>query len=231
MKSRTTAKLILVCLCIVFTIGGIVHITAAVGDTTVRMSPADAEIASGETISFSVVVEGTDDGIGAYEIRVSLQNASVGTISDVEFLGDPGLTTYNISENASHVVIEAALMELNETGNATIAHIDVDGVNQGTTLLNLHVTALGSISADSYRVDYTRNATLTVRDTTTETAVETNTENSSMMESRPGKDTDSHDGEPGNVTNEEGSGFTLIGAIFALLAAALFRIFLVNRHY
>ncbi|MFB6228254.1 MAG: CARDB domain-containing protein, partial [Halobacteriales archaeon] len=130
--------------------------------TAVSLSPDSTQVDVSNTTTFDVVVESADGGVGAHTTEVSLTDSSVAEITDVQLAGGPGLSDVSRASDNSSVSIDAGLMDTADTGTVTIASITVEGLADGTTGLNLSVSALGDERGIDYTVTDTNDATLTV---------------------------------------------------------------------
>jgi PKD repeat protein len=132
--------------------------------TSVSLEPTSAEITTDDTTTYDLVVDDAQGGVGAYTATVSLDDASVATITDVELLGNPSTSTSNvdIAADGSSVTIDAALMDTADSGSVPIATITVQGDDAGSTSLSPSVSALGDEDGNNYVVTGTSGASLTV---------------------------------------------------------------------
>ncbi|WP_418285062.1 PKD domain-containing protein [Halorubrum sp. DTA46] len=135
---------------------------ASASETSVSLSPQSAEVVAGNTETYDVVVDSADGGVGAYELTVSLDDASVASITDVTIAGNPGLTNVNYAEDNSSVTIRAALMDTDDTGSVSIASITVEGTAEGSSDISLDVQALGNEDGESYTVTDENGASISV---------------------------------------------------------------------
>ncbi|MFB6228801.1 MAG: hypothetical protein ABEH88_09625, partial [Halobacteriales archaeon] len=124
----------------------------AAGQTAVSLSPDSTQVDVSNTTTFDVVVESADGGVGAHTTEVSLTDSSVAEITDVQLAGGPGLSDVSRASDNSSVNIDAGLMDTADTGTVTIASITVEGLANGTTGLNLSVSALGDEGGTDYTV-------------------------------------------------------------------------------
>ena len=114
-RSRSAQLVVLlVCLCVVFPASAMP--VSAAGPTTVSLSPTSSTVAPGATTTYDVVVENASGGVGAYTFNISVQDPSVGEITDVSLGGSPGLTNIDFSEDNSSVDVQAALANTADTG-------------------------------------------------------------------------------------------------------------------
>jgi PGF-CTERM protein/surface glycoprotein (TIGR04207 family) len=134
----------------------------AAGQTAVSLSPDSTQVDVSNTTTFDVVVESADGGVGAHTTNVSLTDPSVAEITGVQLAGNPGLSDVSRASDNSSVSMSPALMDTDDTGTVTIASITVEGLTDGTTDLNLSVSALGDEGGTDYAVFNTNDATLTV---------------------------------------------------------------------
>ncbi|WP_256290028.1 PKD domain-containing protein [Halobellus inordinatus] len=136
--------------------------------TSVSLSPTSNEVATGDTTTFDLVVDNAEGGVGAYTATVSVDDPSVGSITDVELQGDPaeGTSEANIAADGSSVAIDAALMNTADSGSVVVATITVQGEAAGSTSLSTAVEAIADEDATTYAVTGTNGASLTVTEIT-----------------------------------------------------------------
>ena len=136
--------------------------------TSVSLSPTSNEVATGDTTTFDLVVDNAEGGVGAYTATVSVDDPSVGSITDVELQGNPaeGTSEANIAADGSSVAIDAALMNTADSGSVVVATITVQGDAAGSTSLSTTVEALGDEDGTAYAVTGTNGASLTVTEIT-----------------------------------------------------------------
>lgn len=177
-SKRTLATIALVTVVLLSAGAAVAFTASAAGSTTVSLSPQSSTVTSGETTTYDVVVESTDNGIGATNASVELSNPSVGEITSVELAGDPERRNVNVagdgsSANFSALYFGNALAD--SSGGVTIATVTVNGTAAGGSTLTLDVTEIGDSSGGLYDVTGTTPATLTVAGTGTETPTATPT--------------------------------------------------------
>jgi len=136
--------------------------------TSVSLSPTSNEVATGDTTTFDLVVDNAEGGVGAYTATVSVDDPSVGSITDVELQGNPaeGTSETNIAADGSSVAIDAALMNTADSGSVVVATITVQGDAAGSTSLSTAVEAVADEDANTYAVTGTNGASLTVTEIT-----------------------------------------------------------------
>jgi PGF-pre-PGF domain-containing protein len=134
------------------------------GQTAVSLSPDSTQVDVSSTTTFDIVVESADGGVGAQTTTVTVENSSVAEITDIQLAGSPGLSDVSRAGDNSSVSIEAGLIDTADTGTVTIASITVEGLANGTTSLNLSVTALGDETGADYTLTDINDATLSVTD-------------------------------------------------------------------
>jgi hypothetical protein len=140
-----------------------VSTAGAATPVTVSLATADSVTVS-ETATVDVVVEDVDGGVGAYELTVTLSDASVAQITDVELDGDPGVENVSVASDGSSVWIRAALIDTADTGRVTIASLTVRGEDAGDVDFDVTVSALSDEKANNY-APQTSGAALSVVDT------------------------------------------------------------------
>ncbi|MDQ2054593.1 PKD domain-containing protein [Halobellus sp. H-GB7] len=137
-------------------------------ETSVSLSPANGESSVGGTTTYELVVDDAEGGVGAYTATVSVDDPSVGSITDVELQGNPAEETSeaNIAADGSSVAIDAALMNTADSGSVVVATITVQGEAAGSTSLSTAVEAIADEDATTYAVTGTNGASLTVTEIT-----------------------------------------------------------------
>lgn len=134
------------------------------GSTTVSLTPSEAEAEVGETVTFDIVVEEVDGGVGAHETVLEVEDASVAKLTAVELLGEPGEEHVDFGEEGESVDIAAALMETDGDGSVTIGRVDVEIIKEGVTDISLDVETLADEIGRTYTVTETTGATVTTPD-------------------------------------------------------------------
>lgn len=160
--------------------GSAVTFTAsAAGSTTVSLSPAEQQVEPGETTTYEVVVENTDGGIGTTDAAVTLDDPSVGTITDLSIAGEPANQNVAIADDGSSVSFDAIYFgnALSDDDSVVIATVTVEGTAAGSSDLSLDVAEISDSAGDVYEVTGTDGASLAVgsQETTTETETPTAT--------------------------------------------------------
>lgn len=138
---------------------------AAAGSTSVRLSPTTAAINESRTQTFDLVVSDADGGVGAVTATISVGDADVASIDEMELRGDPGVETIDVESDGSEVFVRAALMDTEDTGTVTIGTVTVEGTGEGSSDVDLSVESLGDESGDPYDVGTTPGSSLTVSGT------------------------------------------------------------------
>ncbi|WP_049899946.1 hypothetical protein [Halococcus agarilyticus] len=161
--------------------GSAVTFTAnAAGSTTVSLSPTEQRVDTGETTTYEVVVENTDGGIGTTDAAVTLDDPSVGSITDLTIAGEPANENIAIADDGSSASFDAVYFGnalSDDPGGVVIATVTVRGTEAGSSGLSLDVTEISDAAGDVYDVTGTDGASLAVggQVTTTETPTETPT--------------------------------------------------------
>ena len=170
-RSRTVVTLIALALLVSLA----TPLAAAAGGTTVSVTPTEDSVDVGQSTTFEVVVDDADGGVGAAEIRVALDDASVAEITDVTVLGS-GSTATSFADDGSYVDVEYAFRDTADTGSVTVLEVTVDGLSEGSTAVSLAPAAGNSAvllfdeSGTGYDVTGTSGATLDVAADQTELA-------------------------------------------------------------
>lgn len=134
---------------------------ATTDSTIVSLSPIETTVPQGNKVTFDLVVENIDGGIGSHRSLVTLSGSSIATITDVTLLGSPDEEYIDISTDGTTVDMAAALMDTEVTGPVGIGQIDVKVDETGTTDLNLSVKTLSDKVGHTYTVSGTSGATVT----------------------------------------------------------------------
>ncbi|MFC6939162.1 hypothetical protein ACFQE8_04190 [Salinirubellus sp. GCM10025818] len=133
-------------------------------ESSVAVQPAEQSVEAGETTTYEVVLENANGGVGAYGLTVSLDDASVGTITGVDLGGDPpsSFSDVSISSDGSSAEIDAVAADTADSGPVTVATVTVEGVAAGTTGLSVDVSSVGTESGFDYAITSVSGANLTV---------------------------------------------------------------------
>ncbi|MFC6836475.1 PKD domain-containing protein [Halomarina ordinaria] len=130
--------------------------------SAVSLSPAEQTVGVGGSVTYDVVVENADGGVGAVDLVVSVDDASVATIDAIE----PAVSTVDdeatVAEDGSSASLSAFGMDTADEGAVTVATVTVDAAAVDTTQLSLDVTALGTEDGEDVTVTDTAGATLVV---------------------------------------------------------------------
>jgi PKD repeat protein len=139
----------------------------AAGGTTVSIAPETADLDPGDTVTFDVVVDSADGGVGAAEIGVEVANPSVATITDLTVLGG-GSQVIDVAGDGSSAEAEYAFRDTDDTGSVTIIEVTVEAQSGGETDLSI-VPSTGNSdvlvfdeTGTGYDVTGTNGATITV---------------------------------------------------------------------
>lgn len=125
---------------------------SSAGTTAVSLSPADAEAQPGQTVTFDVVVDAADGGVGAHSLTIELGDETVGTVTGVAVLDNPQYETVDISAEGGTATVTAAVTDTSETGTVTIVRVDVDVLDTGTTSVDLAVETLADDVGRTYTI-------------------------------------------------------------------------------
>jgi len=131
-------------------------------DTAVELTPRNATTARNGTVTYEVVLTDAYGGVGAVEGTISVENATVGTVTNVSVLGGDGYKTVNITDGGASVYFDGALLNTTDRGGATIATVTVQGATPGQTTFDLSIDAVGNESGAEYNVTSVDDAGLNV---------------------------------------------------------------------
>jgi surface glycoprotein (TIGR04207 family) len=141
---------------------------AAAGNTTVSLQPGSQSVSATQTATYNVTVDTVDNGVSAYSFNVSINDTSVGEITDVSLVGPTQIdgTFNNITyadDNSS--VMAYTTSDGDVLSDGTIATVTVSGVNPGNASLSLEVNQLADQDGNDYTISGTNGATLEVVET------------------------------------------------------------------
>ncbi|MFB6191852.1 MAG: dockerin type I domain-containing protein [Haloarculaceae archaeon] len=125
--------------------------------------PTSRSVAPGESVTYEIAIGDVADGVGGYDVAVSVADPSTATITDARNeIGGTGQV--EIADDGSSARIGAFAGDTADTGSAvTIATVTVTGENAGETTLSIEPTSVsGESGVDRYRIGDTSDATVTV---------------------------------------------------------------------
>lgn len=143
---------VLLTLLVVLSLSVTVSPAVAASDTSVSITPGETTADVGKEVTFDVVVDNADGGVGAWEVVLNLSDGTVADIVDVTLHGDPGLSTVEVADDNDSVYFDAALADTNDTGSVRIATVTVELSAEGQTRIVPTVEALGDEQGSSYVV-------------------------------------------------------------------------------
>jgi len=111
------------------------------------------EDADADADTYDVVVENATDGVGAYNVTVSLADSSSARITGFDPHETADLSNTTISADGSKVVATVALMNTTDTGRVRIGSLTLSGANAESADTTLTVNALGDEQGDPYDAD------------------------------------------------------------------------------
>jgi hypothetical protein len=110
---------------------------------SIVLEPADGDgtVTAGENTTYNVVVKGADEGIGAYDLAVELNNSSAATFTDVSYVpsvnGEPATVSGDgVTSSGEKVDMSAGMSSaLTDSGDGVvIATVTVEGTTSGETV-------------------------------------------------------------------------------------------------
>lgn len=144
----------------VLSVFAVVSPAAAAGSTDVSLEPGSATVSTGQTTTFDVVVGNADGGVGAFNLTVT-SDSNAAIVDATSVTADP-TTDISFGANNESVTITGAIADTDNSGQVAIATVTVEGESAGDANLGVSVTDLADEGANSYTVDQTNGATLTV---------------------------------------------------------------------
>ncbi|NHN60176.1 MULTISPECIES: dockerin type I domain-containing protein [Halorussus] len=133
-RSTRTLAVVLAALTVLSTVGGV---ASAAGATSLSVSPAESQIAPGETTTVEVVLDDADGGVGAGQIGVEVGDSSVATVVDVSAGNDPGSASPSIADDGSAASALYAFDDTADTGAVTVLTVTLQGQSAGSTDLSI----------------------------------------------------------------------------------------------
>ncbi|RDZ48170.1 hypothetical protein C5B86_03685 [Haloferax sp. Atlit-19N] len=137
----------------------------AATDTTVGFDTDAATVEPDSTRTFDIVVDSVDAGVGAYNLTVELDDASVGRIAEVATPDgtDPRLRDVSYDESRTVASVRVVGLDTDDTGSVAVATVTVETADAtGDGALDVSVTALGDEVGNSYTVTDTSGLDLSV---------------------------------------------------------------------
>lgn len=160
-RRATAVGVAICCLVAALLIGVGPMLVSGAGDTAVSLESPETEPEPGDTVTYEVVVNDVDGGVGAHTTTVDVADPSVASITDVELFGDPGQDSVHLADDGSSVTVDAALMETEDSGSVVTMEVVVAVEAVGSTDLLLDVEALGDEVGNSYTVTAEHDGELT----------------------------------------------------------------------
>ncbi|AFK19814.1 UDP-sugar hydrolase / 5'-nucleotidase [Haloferax mediterranei ATCC 33500] len=132
-------------------------VALAIGDS-------DGPVPLGDEREFEITASDVEQGIGAYEMTVTVGDAEVARITDVSFASEPGFSEVHISENGTSADIAVAGAEASASDEQVLATVSVEGVtlNESTTLELTPTAGPYAQNGSSYGVSEIDNRQVTV---------------------------------------------------------------------
>jgi hypothetical protein len=127
------------------------------------LEPDIRQISAGEKASYRVVAEDVDAGVGGYNVTVSTDDVGVANITDFTVVSGGNVDATFASDNSSlNVRVQAS--DTNQTGEVTLLRVEVTGVSEGQTPVDLSVTNVFDESqvVRPYTVTASQGATVAV---------------------------------------------------------------------
>jgi hypothetical protein len=122
----------------------------AAGTTDVRVAAGPVPVTAGGTTTAELVVASAGGGVGAYDLRVTLDDDSRARVAAIEAVGSPGSVNASVAPDGASARIAATGVETADDGTVRLARVTVRGVAPGTTTLDIAVRAL----SDEGGLDY-----------------------------------------------------------------------------
>jgi hypothetical protein len=130
----------------------------------VRTEPGSVDLSAGQRTTVGVVVVGSDGGVGAGDVTVTVADPDVATIASANVTGDPGIGEAMVGDGGASAAAEFALRDGRDEAPVRVLEITLRGGSAGSTSLSLSVGSLGDESGTSYEIDSVPDAGVTVRE-------------------------------------------------------------------
>jgi outer membrane protein assembly factor BamB len=171
---------------------------------TVGLDPETGTIAPGGEQSFGVVVAAAENGVGAYEMRIEVGDASVATIGEVTPTQNPAASQIDIAGDGASADI-SVVMGTNGygSGDSTVADLTIAGEGPGSTPVSLSDVTVAGTGDTPYDLTDVSGASVTVAADETPPPV---------VGENPPQDLD----EDGLYEDIDGDGEFTIGDVYAL---------------
>ncbi|RLM95294.1 PKD domain-containing protein [Haloarcula sp. Atlit-7R] len=129
------------------------------GDVAVSLEPSNQTAATGDEVTYDVVVTGADD-VGSFEGTVTLTDTTSATITNVSTPASSG--TENIDIDGQSAQVEVFGLPTDTNGPVTVATITVSADEVGATNLSLSDAFVSDVAGNGYTIDSTSGGSLTV---------------------------------------------------------------------
>lgn len=134
---------------------------------SVVVDPTTTKVVPGETVTFDLVVEDADQGVGAYKIALSSADSAV-TFEEVSLRNDPTFPGTEISENGTHLNLEVGMGDNKHPGaNETVLAEVTAAVNDEITpdanaTIRTENAEVTNIDGNRYNISDSGSATLSI---------------------------------------------------------------------
>ncbi|WP_241431990.1 hypothetical protein [Haloferax mucosum] len=162
--TRTRVRSLAACLAVVCLVAA-APVALAATATSVGFESGSATVEPGATTTVDVVVSDVDAGVGAYNLTVSLENESVGRLSEVTMADGERIAPRNISyrDNRTTATLSSIGLDTDDTGSVAIASVTIEAADStGDSALDIDVSSLGNEDGNPYTVTKTTGLDLSV---------------------------------------------------------------------
>ena len=140
MNTETRAIVVALTAMLLLAMGFISPATAA-SDATIVVQPSETTIDADETATFEVILDPANQGVGAGELAVGVDDESVATIVDAQIGGSPNFSDISWESDNSSADVKYALAETVDSGEVTVITVTVQAESPGSTSLSVMETA------------------------------------------------------------------------------------------
>lgn len=128
----------------------------------VTVEPTNQTVGINNTVTYAIVLDSIDDGVGSYEFNATINETATAQITDVSLEGttkDTLGTNVDWGTNNGSLSVSVAS---GDHANGTIATLTIRGESPGTAAVSIQDIVVGDESFNTYTISAINNATVTV---------------------------------------------------------------------
>jgi len=144
----------------------IAEATDSDGGTGPRLAlePASTEVQVGQTATYELVFEPATDGVRAYDLNLTVANASVAGVAEGTDAIGGEISVVDVTPEGERIRFQV-VGGTGGTGTVTLGTVTLTAREPGTTRLSLSDVLVGDRNDSEYAIETVEDATLTVRET------------------------------------------------------------------